>query len=737
MTKEMFINAHRDECRIAIVSDGALSELHTERTANLSNVGSIYKGRITNVEPSIQAAFVDFGTPKNGFLHISDLHPEYFPKGQNHAEVVGKKLARKDRPPIQKCLQRGQDVIVQVIKDGIGTKGATLTTYLSIPGRYLVLMPGMQRLGVSRKIEDEAARSRMRSVLSELKAPDELGFILRTAGLDRPKRELQRDMHYLMRLWKAVSQRAGEAKPPAELYQESDLVIRTIRDVYNSDIKRIVCDDEDTAIKVKEFFKLTMPRTSNPVELYTGGVGLFHAVGLEQEIENINSATVSLPSGGSLVIEQTEAMVTVDVNSGRLRNTTSAEATALRTNTEAGLEVCRQLRLRDLGGVIVIDFIDMVEEKNRRKIENLLKSELKKDRARSKVLRTSKFGIIEMTRQRVRESLAKSISQACQHCGGTGRVRSQESQALEVMRTVSLAADNANICKIEISVPTVVADHLLNSRRGELARIEKDTSTAIGVHADPDLPPGETVIVCTDQRGAAVHWEPPKAQPTGKAPTREITAADIKAYRARHQAAPDQLEAMAETEETGPEEKPAKKRPSRRGRRRRKPSARNGAPEKEASSDNGEGADKDSPAEEAPAKKKSSRRGRRRRKPAAANSAGDEAANGAAAEQEPNGNVAAEEAPAKKKSSRRGRRRRRPAAAKEGDSAAKEGDSAAKQPDSVAKQPDSAAKEAASGAVTDAEAKPAKKRPSRRGRRRRRPAAEKSEAKGSADQGGE
>lgn len=569
MKKEMFINAQREECRIAIVTDGALTELYTERSSSASQVGNIYKGRVTNVEASIQAAFVDFGKPKNGFLHISDLHPRFFPEGMTNTEDVGRKRARRDRPAIQACLQRNREVVVQVTKEGIGTKGATLTTYLSIPGRYLVLMPGMQRLGVSRKIEDEKDRARMRILLEELKPPPEMGFILRTAGQDQPKRELQRDLSYLLRLWRAVEQRNREAHAPADLYQESDLVIRTIRDVYNSEIQRIVCDDEAVACKAKEFLKLTMPRSPNRVEFYLGKVGLFHAFGLEQEMEGINSPTVPLPSGGSLVIEQTEALVAIDVNSGRLRDTDNAEQTALRTNVEAAREVARQLRLRDLGGVIVIDFIDMMNQKHRRQVENLVRDEFKKDRARTKTLRISRFGIIEMTRQRVRPSLASRMFRPCPHCTGSGRVKSEEAQALSVMRTLRLAANDEAVARIELTVSPGVAEHVLNRRRDEVAALERACGTRIRIHAEPDMPADELHVACTNARGLAIEWDAasavgPRAK---KAATRETTDADVAAFRKRLRGAAAQAPPAKPEEEKPPEKKPSR----RRRRPRRKP----------------------------------------------------------------------------------------------------------------------------------------------------------------------
>ena len=303
----MLINVAQDEeCRIAIVENGKLEEFYFERATITSYVGNIYKGNVTNIEPSIQACFIDFGVGQNGFLHISDVQTAYFPRN-NQKERVGQKRSRRDRPPIQDCLRRGQEMIVQVIKDGIGTKGPTLTTYLSIPGRYLVLMPGMNRTGVSRKISDEEARAHLREILKHLNLPSDIGVIVRTAGLDRNKRDLQRDMNYLMRLWKMVTKQSKEGSSPAALYQESDLVVRTLRDVFNSEISRILCDSEETVRKIRNFLRIAMPRTQCPIQYFNGGTPLFTKYQIEQKIEEIQSRHVPLPSGGSLVIDSTEA----------------------------------------------------------------------------------------------------------------------------------------------------------------------------------------------------------------------------------------------------------------------------------------------------------------------------------------------------------------------------------------------------------------------------------------------
>lgn len=503
--RSMLINvAEGEECRIAILHRNKLEELFFERASGKSHVGNIYKGRVTNVEPSIQAAFIDFGFPRNGFLHISDLQPQYFPSGMRQAEEVGRKTPRRDRPPIQKCLRRGQEIIVQIIKEGIGTKGPTLTSYISIPGRYLVMMPGMNRLGVSRRIEDEEVRRKMRRVLDELDLPKDMGFILRTAGMDRTKRELQRDLNYLQRLWKVVAKRIMNDRAPCELYQESDLVIRTIRDVYSSDFNKVVVDSEEVARKVADFLAIAMPRATMPVETYSGPLPLFHKYGIEQEIENLYRRQVPLPSGGSLVIDSTEALVAIDVNSGRFREHNDAEETAFRTNMEAAEEIARQLRLRDLGGLILCDLIDMRQDKHIRAVERAVREALRKHKERAKCLRISQFGIMEITRQRMRPSIKRSIYQDCPFCHGSGMVKNAESMALDVIRLLRIAVHQEHVQKVSLRVPSSVAFHLQNHKRETLYRFEKDSGVQVVIHGDRHIGPDQYVIECFDRRGGVV-----------------------------------------------------------------------------------------------------------------------------------------------------------------------------------------------------------------------------------------
>ncbi|MBN1342927.1 MAG: Rne/Rng family ribonuclease [Phycisphaerae bacterium] len=495
-----------EECRIALMLDGRLEELFIERASSESHVGNIYKGRVTNVEPSIQAAFVDFGLHKNGFLHISDVVPHYFPDHNGEPEDIGRKTPRRDRPPVQSCLRRGQEVIVQITKEGIGTKGPTLSTYISVPGRFLVMMPGMSRLGVSRKIEEDDDRHKMRDMLSQLTLPKGMGFILRTAGLNRTKRELQRDLNYLARLWKTVTDLIKNERAPATLYQESDLAIRTVRDTLETDVERIVIDDEATAQKVQDFLSIAMPRATEKVRLYSDPLPLFYRYRIEEEIEKLHNRYVPLPSGGSLVIESTEALVAIDVNSGKYREQADAEETARRTNLEAAEEIARQLRLRDLGGLIVCDFIDMRMEKHRRQVEKALRDALKRHKERAKILRMSRFGIIEMTRQRTRPSISRSMHQDCPYCRGTGLIKTPESTTLDAMRMLQLAIHREAISQIEIHVCPDAAFELQNRKRRAIHEFEAQSGKRVVVRAADHFAPGQLEYVCKDARGRPVKF---------------------------------------------------------------------------------------------------------------------------------------------------------------------------------------------------------------------------------------
>ncbi len=508
MSKTMLINTIvNHECRIAILENGSLEELYIERASNASRVGNIFKGKVTNIEPSIQAAFVEYGGTKNGFLHITDLHPQYFPGDKKGAEEVGHRTSRKTRPPIQKCLRPGDQVIVQMTKEGIGTKGATLSTYLSLPGRLVVLMPDMKKTGISRKIEDPDARAKLRDIVDTLTIPENMGLIVRTACQERSKRDLNRDISYLSRLWKSIQQRVNSAPVPSEIYKESDLVIRTIRDIYESDINRIVCDNQDVAVNVREFIDIALPRTKCKIEVYSGRPGLFKQFGIERKIDEIHSSRVTLPGGGYLVIDQTEALVAIDVNSGSFRKSSNAESNAMKLNLEAVEEIGRQLRLRDMGGVIVIDLVDMISTKNRGTVEARLKEVLKKDRAKSKVLKINNFGLLNLTRQRLRPSLKQNIYADCPYCAGTGQVMSDESIALAVMRTLNAGCGAKDVASINVKVSPPTAHYISNYLRDQITDIERTYGKRIIITAEENRGGSDLEVDCISSRGTSIELD--------------------------------------------------------------------------------------------------------------------------------------------------------------------------------------------------------------------------------------
>ena len=506
MAREILINvAESEECRVAVVENGYLEELYVERASVSSHVGNLYKGKVANIESGIQAAFIDFGIGRNGFLHISDLHPRYFSGAAGgRADSIGRRKSLKERPPIQNCIHKGQELVIQVTKEGVKTKGPTLSTYLALPGKYLVMMPWMQKHGVSHKIEDEDERKRLRRILVQSKPPKGMGFIIRTAGQGCSKRDIQNDLKYLKRLWTAIENRIDTERAPGELYQESDLVIRTLRDVFNSKVSKIICDSESVVRKIKDFLAIATPRLKRRATYYDSKVPLFHKYRIEAEIDKVQSRTVELKGGGSIVIEQTEALVSIDVNSGRHRKGKSAEQTAYETNMEAAPEIARQLRLRDMGGLIICDFIDMRSEKHRRDVERVFRTAAKTDRARSRILRMSRFGVLEMTRQRIRPSLQSSTYLACPHCAGMGFVKSHESLAIEIIRLLNLSASTKQIKRIELFVSPEVADYLQNVKRAVIAQIEQLSDKRVTIHSAPDYTGEKHDLVCTNERGTVV-----------------------------------------------------------------------------------------------------------------------------------------------------------------------------------------------------------------------------------------
>jgi ribonuclease E len=506
MAKRMLVNVVEDwETRVAIVENNRLQELYIERVSDESerHVGDIFKGRVTNIEPAMQAAFVDYGGPRNGFLHASELAPIDFLSKVREEEP---KPAGRSRPyvRIEEELKRGQEVVVQMQKEELGGKGPRLTSNLSLAGRYLVLTPASPRLGVSRKIENEAERSRLKELLELLAPPKNLGFIVRTAGQGHTKMDLRRDLSYLLRLWKVILARMRESATPSLIYQESDLVIRCVRDLYSPDVQEILVDSEAEYQKVREFIQTIMPRQERVVKLYRGAEPIFEHCQVDKELESIAQREVPLPSGGALVIDETEALVAIDVNTRGFRSGRDPEQTALKTDLEAAAEVARQLRLRDLGGVIVVDFIDLREAEHRRQVERALATALKGDRARLKTLRMNNFGLIELTRQRVRPSLTQSMLQPCAHCGGRGYVKAAELVAMAAIGELERVLKEERVARVEVALAPEVAGYLLNQRRRALVELEERLHKQVAVRADASVAADSHKILLYNQAGGQV-----------------------------------------------------------------------------------------------------------------------------------------------------------------------------------------------------------------------------------------
>jgi ribonuclease E len=511
MVKKMLINAcHLEECRVAVVAEGLLEELDIDiNTRKEATLGNIYKGMITRVEPSLQAVFVDYGAGRNGFLSINDVHPSYFPESFEGA---------RRRPRIQDVFKKDDHAIVQVNKEERYKKGASLTTNVSLAGRYLVLMPGTDLCGVSRKIEDEDERKKLKDILKQLKLPQNMGFIIRTAGMGRTKTELVRDLEYLMKLWQSIEKNIADAPAPVLLHREHDLVIRAIREHYSPDISEILVDEKEVHKKVRDFFHQVMPRYEKLVKLYQEKRPLFNKYQLEEQVEQVYSKRIKLKSGGHIVIEPTEAMVTIDVNSGGATKEKDVEETAFRVNMEAAPEIARQLRLRDLGGIIVIDFIDMSQKKHRQEVEKALKAELRLDRAKTKVLKISPLGLVELSRQRLKSSLGTGEYLECPMCDGSGKVRSPEMTAVSVFRKIKSQLVRRDASEVRAIVPAKVAEYLLNNMRGQLVELENQYSSKINIVAEQHVSDKDITVSAVKEEIAET-----SELPAIKVPPEELT----------------------------------------------------------------------------------------------------------------------------------------------------------------------------------------------------------------------
>lgn len=502
------------ESRVAVVREKRINELFLEVNRVQSYVHNIYRGKVVNIESAIGAAFVDFGQGKNGFLHVSDVLPEYGDKNWNVNKLLearegpnddldlsgveseddaeksknggkkdkggknGKGRGRKregSRPAIGDLLKVGDRVVVQITKDAIGDKGPALTTYISIPGRFIVLMPSLEMVGVSRKIEDEKERKRLRKIMQSFEVPSAMGLIVRTAGVGKTKADLKRDMDYLLALWQNFSKRLLSGKTPCALYQENDLAIRTMRDMFTRRTDKVVVDDEAAYDSMREFAEKLMPEHVERIEKHTGDRPIFHSFGVEQDYEKIFNRRVDLPSGGSIVIDQTEALVAIDVNSGRTRGDGAVfEDIALKTNLEAVAEIALQIKLRDLGGILVLDFIDMMRKSSRLAVERALRDAMSTDRARHKVGRISQFGLLELTRQRLGPGLSKLLYTTCLTCRGTGRQRTPEARAQGIIRRLGSALTQKGFTKVEVRSQPEVIEYL----KGHCSRDLEGLSTA-------------------------------------------------------------------------------------------------------------------------------------------------------------------------------------------------------------------------------------------------------------------
>lgn len=483
MSRKMLINVmHPEEARVAIVQDGRLMELNIEISGKEQTKGNIYKGVVLRVEPGLQAAFVDIGHKKPGFIQMGDLHRDSWQWREDIPEEE-----RKRRPRIQDILRRGQELIVQVEKDARDMKGSALTGYLSLPGRYMVLMPGDTAAGISRKIEDNASRKELKALVAELQVPEGYGYIVRTEALGRTAEELKKDLEYLLGVHQRIKEQAARVRGPAEIYRDAGIILRTIRDYFSSDIDEVLVDDKEAWQQAVDFFKEIMPGCEKLVKLHKEKRPIFSKYQLEEQIDQLYEKRVPLPSGGSLVIEPTEALVSIDVNSGKSSGERGVEDTAFKTNMEAAAEVARHLRLRDLGGLVVIDFIDMRDAKHNKEVEQTLKEALKMDKARVNLGRISQFGMMEMSRQRIAKNINDAIHLECPHCEGRGRVKSVEAMALSFLRKVHGAAAKGQISEVRGGLPLEVAYFLLNRKKRELAQIENDYDIVVTIKGKPSF----------------------------------------------------------------------------------------------------------------------------------------------------------------------------------------------------------------------------------------------------------
>ena len=490
--REIFISADAQETRVAVTESKRLEEFYVERASDTRMVGSVYKGRVTSVVPGIGAAFVDIGLGKNGFLYVADIveskpDDDAILDGESTEDTRPPSPPPRHRSKIEEILKVNQDILVEVVKEPFGTKGARLTTHISLPGRTMVLMCNDSRMGISKRIEDLQERGRLREILNKLRFSNEAGLIIRTAGKGKSEKELARDVRYLSKVYQDITRRSSRAKPPLCVHQEYELAHRVIRDSFTEETHRVVVDSKDDFHRLRRFLQVLMPGVKVRLDLYRGPEPLFEKEGLDEQIAALFDKLVQLPSGGSIVVEPTEGMVAIDVNTAKFTGRRNLEETAFQVDKEAAIEVARQLRLRDIGGIVVIDFIDLDVPAHRRELVQVLQEALERDRAKTNFVSFSEICVAELTRQRMRRSVETVSHQTCPYCHGRGTIKSAVTMAIEAIRQAKRTLKSAQGKTVELLVHPEVAVRLLQEDRPSLTALEGQSHSKILVLSDPSL----------------------------------------------------------------------------------------------------------------------------------------------------------------------------------------------------------------------------------------------------------
>ncbi|MDP3730820.1 MAG: Rne/Rng family ribonuclease [Candidatus Omnitrophota bacterium] len=489
MSREIYINVEQHEKRVAVLDSKKIEEFYIERADTVNLVGNVYKGKVESVLPGIEAAFVDIGLEKNGFLYVTDVEKDASDFDRLLGEEGGEHQEKREdqkRQSIATMLKKGDEVLVQVVKEPISTKGARLTAHISIPGRFLVLMPFDNRIGLSKRIEDHKERDRIRKIIEDLKLPKDIGFIVRTAAIGASQKDFFRETRYLIRLWQHIRYKAKKAKPPQLIHQEYDLILRTARDNFTEATVRLEVDSKNDYRRISKFLRMTSPQLRSRLKLYTDRMPIFEKYDVERQIDKIYNRIIQLKSGGYLVFDETESLVAIDVNSGKSVGHKNLEETAFRTNLEAAEEVPRQLRLRDIGGIIIIDFIDMEFGGHRKTIVKTLERALENDKAKTKILNISSIGLVEMTRQRARRSIEAKSYQRCPYCGGRGTIKSPSTVSTNLARQLARILSATRAREVFVTLHPGVASYVVAPERDMIKQLERRFRKYIRVIEDPN-----------------------------------------------------------------------------------------------------------------------------------------------------------------------------------------------------------------------------------------------------------